>query len=286
MKLGAVEQSRGLAFAAAFGVIAFGAGMAQAADQAPLRAPAPAAAGAASDWTVTIGAEPGWGPSYVGSDRNRFGAKPVFSVRRANVPRGFTSPRDGFGFSLFDQGNFRVGPVGQIRMPRYEGDDADLRGLGKVDFVFEAGVFAEMWWAPWLRTRGELRHGIGGHHGLIGDLNADVVLPVTRQLTFSAGPRMRFASSAALSPYFGVTPVQSINSGLPLYSAKGGVHAWGAGAQLRYDWTRQFATYAFVEYDRLVGSAADSPLVRQRGSHNQTYVGLGVTYSFDIAGFW
>jgi len=277
---------RGMGWALVAGLMAAAPVAAQAADQArPLVRPA-GPLGASSDWTVTIGAELGWGPSYVGSDRNKFGGKPVLSVRRADVPRNFTSPRDGFGFSLFDQGNFRVGPVGQVRMPRYEGDDADLRGLGRVDFVFEAGVFAEYWWTPWLRTRGELRHGIGGHRGLIGDVNADVVLPVTSQLTFSAGPRVTFASSAALNPYFGVTPAQSALSGLPLYSARGGLHAWGAGAQLRYDWTRQFATYAFVEYDRLVAGAAESPLVRQRGSRNQTYVGLGVTYSFDIASFW
>ena len=41
-----------------------------------------------------------------------------------------------------------------------------------------------------------------------------------------------------------------------------------------------------IEYERLTGSTADSPLVTQRGSPNQFTFGVGATYSFNIRQFW
>jgi MipA family protein len=40
--------------------------------------------------------------------------------------------------------------------------------------------------------------------------------------------------------------------------------------------------HSYVEYDRLLGDAAKSPLVTVRGSVNQTTVGIGASYSFDF----
>jgi MipA family protein len=61
---------------------------------------------------------------------------------------------------------------------------------------------------------------------------------------------------------------------------------YGAGTQTEYFLNAQWATHAFVEYERLTGSAADSPLVIQRGSPNQLTFGLGATYSFNMHPLW
>jgi outer membrane protein len=60
------------------------------------------------------------------------------------------------------------------------------------------------------------------------------------------------------------------------------VRSVGAGAQARYQWNPQWATNAFVEFERLVGDAENSPLVQERGSANQVMVGFGIAYSFDL----
>jgi outer membrane scaffolding protein for murein synthesis (MipA/OmpV family) len=44
----------------------------------------------------------------------------------------------------------------------------------------------------------------------------------------------------------------------------------------------QWEVHAYVEYEKLLGDAADSPLVKLRGSSNQTTIGLGASYSFDF----
>jgi MipA family protein len=107
-------------------------------------------------------------------------------------------------------------------------------------------------------------------------------VPLIERLTLSGGPRMTLADSNATSPYFSIDAVQSAASGLPAYDANGGLRSIGAGMQVRYQWNKQWATRAYAEYDRLMGDAAASPLVVERGSPDQIRFGFGATYSFDI----
>jgi len=254
---------------------------------ASIAAAEPAAAPVSgSDWTVTLGVEGRVLPAYEGAATSLLRPLPMFGIRRAGTPLAFRSPRDGFSFAILDSGKFRAGPTAKVRFARQESSDSDLHGLGDIGWTLEAGAFAEYWATDWLRGRVELRQGIGGHHGLVSDLSADLVMPVTKQLTLSGGPRMTLASTAATSPYFGITPAQSTASGLPVYDAGGGLRSLGAGWQARYQWSPQWASHVFVEYERLAGDAANSPLVIQHGTRDQIQVGLGVTYSFDIRGLW
>ena len=239
-----------------------------------------------SDWTISLGAEGRLEPSFQGANNYVFRPYPLFDVRRAGTPERFHAPRDGIGVGLIEGSNFEIGPVGVLRFPRKEKDDSALRGLGDVPWAVELGLFAEYWWVPWLRSRVEVRQGFHGHHGTTSDLMVDAVVPVSGQLTLSGGPRMTLATSSAISPYFSVDAAQSLASGLPQFEAKGGIYSVGAGAQARYRWTPEWATHAFVEYERLTGDAANSPLVVQRGSANQFTVGVGVARSFDIKQFW
>jgi outer membrane protein len=225
-------------------------------------------------------------PRFPGLSTEVLRPYPLFDVREAGSPERYHGPRDGIGIGIFSGSNFQVGPVGQLKFRRRESDDFALRGLGDVEWAAELGVFGEYWWAPWLRLRGEVRHGFGGHHGIVADLFADAVVPITQQLTLSGGPRLTLAGTEAVNPYFGINAVQSAASGLPVFDAKGGLYSYGAGAQARYRWTPQWASHIFVEYERLAGDAGDSPLVVQRGSANMVTFGFGVTRSFDIKGFW
>ena len=238
-------------------------------------------------WTVVVGAEGRVTPRWQGADGNYVTMPvPILDIRRAGTPESFRGPRDGFGLALIDSGPFRLGPVGKIRLPRKEDNDSALAGLGDVGWAYEVGLFAEYYLVPWLRTRVEFRQGWGGHKGFAADVMMDAIARVTPQFTLSAGPRISFANSAATSPYFSVTAVQSALSGLPVYDAKGGVRSYGAGLQGRYHWTRQWATHAFVEYERLAGDAKNSPIISTRGTPDQWTFGFGATYSFNMKALW
>jgi outer membrane protein len=239
----------------------------------------------ATDWTVTIGLEGRAEPTYEGSDNVTVRPIPLIDIRRAGSPWHFQSARDGASIGVWESANFRFGVTGKIRFPRKQNDDPDLTGLGNVGWAFEPGAFLEWWPTTWLRTRGEVRQGFGGHHGQFADFSADLVAPVSPRLTLSAGPRLGLASADALDPYFGVTPGQSAGSGLPVFSPSGGFRNVGFGGQARYEFSRQWASYFYAEYDRLLGDVADSTLVRLRGDPNQVRIGIGVSYSFDVGLF-
>ena len=265
---------------------------------AALSAPAVASAGESDgrayvppaptyDWTVTLGAEGREEPLFQGSSRERLRPYPIFAVRRYGAPEPFRGPRDGLDVALIDEGKYQMGPVGQfVWSQREQANSPAVRSLGNVPWAAEVGVFAQYWWVPWLRTRTEVRQGFHGHHGIVSDITTDAVVPVGPQLTLSAGPRLTLATTPALTPYFNITPAQSVRSGLPIYDTKGGIRSYGAGAQARYLWTPQWATHVFVEYERLGGEPADSPLVTQKGSPDQVTIGFGVTRSFDIKTPW
>ena len=158
--------------------------------------------------------------------------------------------------------------------------DADcVVGLGLI------GGFADYWAMPWLRSRVEVLGGFGGATGVMTNLSIDAVILLSTALTWSGGPRARYVTSGLESPYFSVTQEQSIASGLPVYNAGSGWQALGAGTQLKYRFNPTWMTYAFVEYDKLVGVTASSPIVTEPGgSSNQWTLGIGLTYTFTMTG--
>lgn len=248
---------------------------------------------AVPDWIVTVGGEARLVPAWPGAPENKFAltGAPLLSFRDAGSPPSYFGPRDSFGFTVLNFGQINFGPAFKLVWQRNASQYTDLNGLGNVDFALQAGAFAEFWPLPWLRLRTELRQGFGGETGVTGDAFLDAVVPVG-PFRFSAGPRVTAQSAAATSPYFSITPAQSAASTisglpmLPVYSAGGGLYSYGAGGQAEYFWNPQWAVHAFVEYERLTGSAAGSPLVTQRGSPNQFIFGLGATYSFSMHPLW
>jgi MipA family protein len=260
--------------------------------QTPAAVPA-ASVAAVPDWIVTVGVELRIGPKWAGAPDGTFGLTggPLFSIRKAGTPPEYFGPRDSFGFTALDLGQIKLGPAVQFVWPRKASSDTALNGLGDVNLALQAGGFVEYWPAQWLRLRGEVRQGFGGEKGVTGDLFLDGIVPAG-QFRFSAGPRVTAQSTAALGPYFSITQAQSTNStvaglpALPVYQVSGGLYSYGAGSQVEYFFNPQWAAHGFVEYQRLTGSAADSPLVTQRGSPNQLTFGLGATYAFTTHPWW
>ncbi|KRP93350.1 hypothetical protein AOQ72_27430 [Bradyrhizobium yuanmingense] len=234
------------------------------------------------NWTVMVGIGGEYRPEFAGSNNGKFLPIPIFSIRRAGSIDQFRGPRDSASIALLDVGNFRAGPAFKYVASRKADKYAELTGLGNVDAAYELGGFVEYYPVDWLRLRSELRQGMGGHTGTVADVSADVIVPLIQRLTISAGPRFTWKSTNATAPYFGVDAVQALASGLPRYDARGGAHSVGFGSQISYRINPQWEVHAYVEYQKLLGDVADSPLVKLRGSSNQTTVGLGASYSFDF----
>jgi outer membrane protein len=233
-------------------------------------------------WTVTVGVGGEYKPDFEGANRAMLSPVPIFSIRRAGSAEQFRGPRDSASFALLDFGDLRAGPVAKFAAARKQYNYFELNGLGDVKAAVELGGFVEYYPVDWFRTRVELRQGVVGPNGTVADFSADFIVPVIQRLTISAGPRFTWESTQATSPYFGIDAVQAMASGLPVFNAKGGAHSYGAGAQVSYRIDPQWEVHSYVEYERLLGDAAASPLVPLRGSPNQTTLGIGASYSFDV----
>ncbi len=237
----------------------------------------------APDWIVTLKATGVVTPTFEGSDKYGLSGYPGVSFRRPDQPWKFGAPDDGFGLALFDTTYFRVGPVARIRSERDIGDQNKLRGLDHIDWAFEPGVFAEYYPIQNIRLRGELRHGVTGHHGFVGDVAADWIQRMDR-FTVSFGPRMSLGDSKFMGTYFGVSAEEARDNRRVdrRYNPDGGVKSVGLSGAVTYDWTENWSTTAFGSYNLLVGDAAKSPIVKKVGSKNQFTAGVGVAYSFGV----
>ncbi|MCB8819373.1 MipA/OmpV family protein [Microvirga rosea] len=231
-------------------------------------------------WIVTLKGNLKVGPTYPGADDYSVVGFPSVSFRRVGTPERFSAPDDGLSFSLLEESAIRVGVVGRFQGGRYLNDDRRLFGLDKINWAVEPGVFVEYWPVEFLRARAELRHGINGHHGFVADIGLDFVQSFGA-FGFSVGPRLSLGDNDFTRTYFGVTPVEAaLNGQVTPYRPSGGLTSVGATAGVTYKWSEQWSSTANVSYKRLVGDAADSPIVKRFGSENQFGFGLTASYSF------
>jgi len=234
-------------------------------------------------YTITLGAGAQTYPKYPGADSYGINPLPIFGFRREGSPLTFSAPDDGIGLGLLGRDSaFNLGPAIRLQNKREE-DDVGA-AVGDVGFTVEVGGFVEVFPAENIRLRAELRQGLGGHDSLAGDLGADFVLRDRDTYVFSIGPRARWADSDYHAAYFGVTPAVAAATGLPAFDPDGGFYAVGAMAGLTYKLGRNWGLRGYAGYDRLIGDAADSPIVRQFGSRSQFSGGAGLFFEFNIGG--
>lgn len=244
-------------------------------------------------WQFTLGTGALYAPTYEGDDESALSVLP--NIQIAYGDRFFASVQDGIGYNWIQIENLEAGPIGRIRFSRNEdGDQAfavsgggtnDLLGLGDVDTSFELGGFVTYENGPW-SLGAELRQAVSGHEGLVLDLDASVggvLKGFGPPVIWSAGPRARIVDETYNAAYFGVTPDQSLGSGLPVYEAGDGVNSYGIGALgvIPLDRDFKWSVVTFAGYDRLSGDAGDSPLVTLRGDADQFSAGIFVSYTFN-----
>jgi outer membrane protein len=233
--------------------------------------------------TVTLGIGAQAYPQYPGADSYGIGPFPIFGMRRAGEPITFGSADDSAGFGLLGHDSvIDFGPA--IRFQNKRDEDDVGAAVGNVGFTVEAGGFVNINPSRNFRIRAELRRGFGGHKAWVGSLGADLILRDEQNYVFAIGPRVRWADNRYNDRYFGVTPAVSGATGLATLDPDGGVYAVGAIANLTHRLGRNWGVQAYAGYDRLVGDAADSPIVRTFGSRDQFSGGGGLWIEFNVGG--
>lgn len=236
--------------------------------------PASAAPLRPHDIVLEIGAGAAMRPAYEGAKGYEFNPAGFMTLHYLWLP--------GLGNVKSDRARegFFVAPSFRYVYERNSDDHPELRGLGTIDGAFELGGKVGYDWSlfrSWLAVR----HGFGGHNGVVVETGIDAKFRPSAVTEFTIGPRASFATSEYMKTYFGVTPLKSTLSGLSAYNPGGGIKGAGLEATGRYEFTPQWSLVGTVVYERLIGDAAASPVVKL-GDENQLAARLGVTRKFGL----
>ncbi len=222
-------------------------------------------------WSLTIGVSGGVSPDYEGSNDYESGFGPNFIVtwRDTIFYRG-----NSLGVNIIRQKNLKAGLIAARAAKRKEDDNDKLEGLGDIDGGIEVGGFVTYKNKPW-RFKAEARQEVdSGHEGALLELSVGTDLPLAKPLVFvELGTTL--VDDDYMESFFGVDSQQSADSGLKKYNADAGIKDVNLSISAGYPLSDRWRIAAMVEYKRLLGDAADSPIVDDK---NQFIAGLGLTY--------
>lgn len=235
------------------------------------------------DWDITIGGGGVLQPDYEGSDEYKVSPLPYVNIKYKDLVflRGpmlganlltMQGPRPG--------DKLQIGPLIRYQMGREADDNDALRGLGDIDAGFELGGFITYGVGPWSVGVTAFQDISDTHDGLTVKLNGGY--------NHAFGPKLRgrvevyttWASDDYMQTFFGVSAAQSPLSGMRQYTPEAGFKDVGLSINMDYAFNQHWGLTGMLGYKQLLGDAADSPLVEDRGSASQLMSGLFLRYRF------
>jgi outer membrane protein len=190
--------------------------------------------------------------------------------------------------NVLDHPRWRAGPSLGVRLGRREVSDPVVRAMRPVASTAELGAFVgytePLGNDP--RHRWGFNVALAGatgsvYGGLYGVASAHWLKPVAPWLTLSATGGLGFAGSGFQRAYFGVDPADAAlfaNVGPAGYRPGAGLTDVRAVAGAMVHLSLKWHVLAGVRWQQLLGDAADSPIVRQRGDATQWIAGAGIVY--------
>lgn len=230
----------------------------------------------------SIGLGVGVRPEYVGSKDRETRLQPNVSLFYGDTLflTGMTA-----GANLLRQRTAQgavvtAGPLLAIRRGRKEGDNAALAGLGEIDRGLDAGGFVRLRMGGW-QARADVRKNVTNDDGgTTVNLSAGRGWRPAEKFHLRASIDASWASAAYMSTFYGIDAVQSANSGLRQHPTDAGFKSVGASLMVDRAINREWAGFGSLRYTRLIGDAADSPIVADLGDRNQVAATVGIKYRF------
>jgi MipA family protein len=229
----------------------------------------------------------GFTPDYIGADEYFFGGLPLARYQFGDGFRYASLVGTYVDLNLVDHPIIRFGPTGQLRLGRSHVDDDAVRRLPSISDTIEGGVFGGLEFVdpadPRKRVRLDLRiqHDLlDEHEGWVASSGAQGWYPIEGLAEVGLALGTTYGSGNYMGTFFDVRAADSAESGLPAYDADAGFRdvrlTLGALVPVSEHWLLGVG----VMFMRLVGDAADSPIVDDAGSPNQISGGAGVAYTW------
>lgn len=249
-----------------------------AAAQTDAQADAAAVAATAGLPSAAGALKPGWrnqfgvgfiaNPKFVGSDEYNTRVIPYVELRYfdesgtrffANVPQGI----GGYAYRKRDTVSGRFFNLGASIAPGFNVRDDSIDGLDEIGISTEARLLLEAGGRRWAASAVFAQDVGSGHEGAYLDLNLSWRGRIGQGSGFyAAGPVLRFGDSTYKDAFFGVSPEDSIETGLPAYDANAGVERLGLQGLISLPIKKsKWRFTAILRGSQLIDNAADSPIV-------------------------
>ena len=212
------------------------------------------------------------GPRYPGSNRYFTRLIPGASVQYGRYflgGLGGSGSPVGLGAYLYRDRNWQLGVSlgGDVRKPREETDAPILRGWGNIATTARGAVFGNFQ-EGWFNVHGYLSQDIGGkQEGLLASLSVGAMIHPLPQLSLSAGPEVIWANSNYSQTFFGLNSAQAAIAGRAPYTAKAGIETVRLQLGVDYRITDNWMLGTHLNYGKLQGDAADSPVTVDKTQH-------------------
>jgi MipA family protein len=247
-----------------------------------------AQARAQEDNSFQIGIGAGMLPDYEGSDEYQFIPFPTFDLKHEGF--GLRSNRLGVEADLIPFQGIDAGPIVRYNMGRDNVDDNAVDQLPEVDGSVELGGYIGAG-AP-LSVLGVNSDAIvfaklggvsdlgGGHEGTVFEGSLGVIAPVSDDFTLITALNTSYMSRNYADAFFSVSSAGSATSSLSAFNADAGFKDVGVTVIGRYSFAENWSLTAIGGYTRLIGDAADSPIVDDRGDANQFFGAISLGCRF------
>ncbi|WP_187830384.1 MipA/OmpV family protein [Siccirubricoccus phaeus] len=242
-------------------------------------AQAPATPGRGA-WTVRLGAGALIGPAYPGSEGSRVRPLPLVDIAyRANLPgldTIFLNTQQGLGIVALRYGPFSLGGSLGFAPGRDQDLGGRLRGMGDIDAGPRGSLFLHGNFGPLLLSV-QADRAFGDQEGTTVTLGATYRRRLTPSLSLAGHLGASWADEDHMQEWFGVTPLQASRTAFPSYRPEAGFRNVTASLSGNYLFSERWVLNATIGVTRLLGDAADSPIVQRE---TQPFGLLGLSYRF------
>lgn len=224
-------------------------------------------------------------PDYQGS--KDYGPSPFIAGRLSydNYYIDLKGPAAKVNVSPFS--GFEFGPSVGLVPGRGKMSNDQVDAMRNIDYSIAGGGFVKISTRQMIDPTDELAFGVdaltdlgGKHEGTTITFGPSYSFSPLEKLRLGLDISATYASGAYTNTFFGVNAGDARRSGLSQYNAGGGIKDVGVTLNVTYQWAEHWAVTGFAGYARLVGDAANSPIVAKEGSANQAVVGTGIIYRF------
>jgi len=230
--------------------------------------------------TTIVGLGLGAIPDYEGS--KDYKASPIPFIRSQMASGQFLQITGAtLSINVVPSKTIQFGPVLRYRAERNEDvENEQVKLMETVDAAVEAGGFVGFQHKNWTAKFEMVQDTANGHGGALSTLSAGYKIPLPPKAAITINLSTSYADEDYMHAYFSVDGQNKGLSSFTNYDADAGIKDAAGTVIANYFINPQWGVIGVLRYTKLLGDAADSPLVADEGEASQMTVGVLATYKF------